>query len=194
MRSRGPGLALALLVLLAAPGCRFHLARVDLNRPLSPAGYDEVALGEHGRREVLARLGAPDALFYTPSELVFDYVAASHRGTDLAIFVPSDVTPGPVDPAIILALQRFLFDLFVEPPEFRSTLLERAARTASDAAVSFAPFVSGQDVVNLHGRQVRTDRLRVVFDRESLRVTAKALRLATGEYRQESLVGRTLLR
>lgn len=194
MRLRAWATSLALAAALPSLGCRVHVARVDLNRPLSPQRYDELRVGEDDRHQVMARLGPPDALFYTPTELVFDYVAASHRGTDLRVFVPSDVAPGPVDPAAILAVPRFLFDLFSEPDEFQPTGLERAARTASDIAVSFAPFVSGQDVITLNGRQLRADRLRVVFDRKTLRLTAKALRLATGEYQQESELGRLLLR
>jgi hypothetical protein len=43
------------------------------------------------------------------------------------------------------------------------------------------------------GFQLRSDRLRVVFDRETLLVEEKSIRSASGEYRSESLVDRMSL-
>ena len=194
MRRRAAAAALAVALAGALAGCRLHVSRLDFERPLSDQSYQWLELGQHQRRDVLARLGPPDRAFYTPSELVFDYLAAHHRGTDLRFFVPSDVMPGPIDPAAVLAVPRFFFDLFVEPEEFQPTTLERVARVGADAAVSAAPFVSGQDVVILRGRQLRVDQLRVVFDRATLAATGKALRLASGEYQQQSLADQLLLR
>jgi hypothetical protein len=184
--------ALAAALAVGLAGCRLHVSRLDLNREITGESFEWVELGAHHRRDVLARLGAPDRAFYTRSELVFDYLAARHRGTDLRFFVPSDVMPGPIDPAAVLAVPRFFFDLFVEPEEFEPTTMERLARVGADAAVSAAPFVSGQDVVILRGRQIRVDQLRVVFDRSTLTATGKALRLASGEYQQQSLADQIL--
>jgi len=189
MRRGAAAAALAVALAAALAGCRLHVSRLDFNRSLSDESYGWLELGAHGRRDVLARLGPPDRAFYTPTELVFDYLAARHRGTDLRFFVPSDVMPGPIDPAAVLAVPRFFFDLFVEPAEFQPTPIERAARAGADAAVSAAPFVSGQDVVIL-----RVDHLRVVFDRATLAATSKALRLASGDFQQESLAGQLFLR
>jgi hypothetical protein len=185
--------ALAVVLAVGLAGCRLHVSRLDLNREITGESFEWLVLGQHHRRDVLARLGPPDRALYTPTELVFDYLAARHRGSDLRFFVPSDVMPGPIDPAAVLAVPRFFFDLFVEPPEFQPTTMERVARAGADAAVSAAPFVSGQDVVILRGRKLRVDHLRVVFDRATLAATSKALRLASGDYQQQSLADQILL-
>jgi hypothetical protein len=187
--------AAALAVALVAPaGCRLHVTRLDHERALSDETYQWVELGQHQRRDVLARLGPPDRAFYTRTELVFDYLAARHRGSDLQFFVPSDVMPGPIDPAAVLAIPRFFFDLFVEPAEFQPTPMEQVTRAGAQAAADAVPFVSGQEVVTLRGRHLRADQLRVVFDRATLTATAKALRLASGDAQHASLADPLLLR
>ncbi len=55
------------------------------------------------------------------------------------------------------------------------------------------PFARGADLLLLRGRRLRSDRLRVVLDRETLAARGKALRLATGEHARESLPNRALL-
>jgi hypothetical protein len=55
------------------------------------------------------------------------------------------------------------------------------------------PFTSGEELLIVKGHKLRGDRLRVVFDRETLNVVGKSLRLATGEYAEESLSDRVLL-
>jgi hypothetical protein len=127
-------------------------------------------------------------------DLVFDYWAGSHRGNDLLFFFPSDVLPLPVDPLSFLGVPRFFFDPFSEPEEFHPTVMERAGRTAVEAATSLIPFTSGEELFTLHGRQLRLDELRVTFDRDTKKATSKALRLATGEYRRETLAEQILLR
>jgi hypothetical protein len=191
---RGAEAAALVVALAALAGCRLHVVRLDHERPLSDETYQWVALGQHQRRDVLARLGPPDRAFYTKTELVFDYLAARHRGSDLQFFVPSDVMPGPIDPAAVLAIPRFFFDLFVEPAEFQPTPMEQVARAGAQAAADAVPFVSGQEVVTLRGRHLRVDHLRVVFDRATLAATSKALRLASGEAREASLADPLLLR
>jgi hypothetical protein len=185
---------LVLAMLLPLVACRFHMARIDLNRPLRVSSYDAIVVGESTRRDVLALLGAPDAVHYNLEDLVFEYWAGSHRGTDLRFFLPSDVFPLPIDPLSVLGAPRFFFDPFSEPEEFRPTVMERAATSAANAAVSLVPFTSGEELVTLHGRQVRLDELRVTFDRNTKKATSKALRLATGEYQRETLPERLLLR
>jgi hypothetical protein len=194
MRRRAAAATLAAALAVGLTGCRLHVTRLDLNREINSESFEWVALGQHHRRDVLARLGPPDRALYTPTELVFDYLAARHRGSDLRFFVPSDFMPGPIDPLVVLAIPRFFFDLFVEPDEFQSTPLEQVTRAAADAAADAVPFVSGQDVVTLRGRHLRADQLRVVFDRATLAATSKALRLASGEYQEASLVDPLLLR
>jgi hypothetical protein len=158
-----------------------------------PASYRAIALGEDGRREVLALLGPPDQLFYTRNEVVFDYRAASHRSTNLELFLPTDVVPGPW-PLGLLNAPRILFDPFEEPEAFAEPPLERNARRTAQGASRLLPFSGGIDVLILRNRQARGDRLRVVMDRDSLRTTQKELRLATGEYESETLAERILLR
>ncbi len=114
MTRRGPNALAAVLLVAAAAcsaGCRLHMSRVDLNSPLSRELYESIELGVHDRGDVLERLGPPDQLAYTPTEIVFDYESASHRGTDLRFFIPSDVFPGP-SPLIVLQLPRIFFDPF----------------------------------------------------------------------------------
>jgi hypothetical protein len=194
MRRGAAAAALAAALAVGLTGCRLHVSRLDLNREINSESFEWVALGQHHRGDVLARLGPPDRALYTPTELVFDYLAARHRGSDLRFFVPSDFMPGPIDPLVVLAIPRFFFDLFVEPDEFQSSPLEQVTRAAAEAAADAVPFVSGQDVVTLRGRHLRADQLRVVFDRATLAATSKALRLASGEYQEASLVDPLLLR
>ena len=191
---RGLAVLLALLLSPCLTACRLHVSQVRLNRPLPEEQYRAIVLGDSTRRDVLALLGPPDTARYTPNELFFDYWAASHRGNDLEFFVPSNVIPLPIDPLSILSVPEYFFDLFVEPEEFRPTFMEETGRNTAEGAIGLIPFVSGQEVIILHGRQTRLDRLRVVFDRHTLEATRKALRLATGEYDQESLVEQILLR
>jgi hypothetical protein len=178
---------------LASSACTLHIGRVDLNRPLNSSGYEAIALGSDTRREVLSRLGPPDALLYTPTELVFDYLASRHRATDLELFVPSDIVPGALNPASLLSVPRYFFDPFAEPEETDETFLEATGRRGVQLAVGFIPFASGEELLVVNGRQIRVDRLRVVFDRESLVATRKALRLASGEFSQDALGERVLL-
>jgi hypothetical protein len=188
IRSLAVPLALALLV----SGCRLHLAQVTQNRPVRPASYDQIDLGAQSRNDVLAALGPPDEIAYTTTELVFDYTSAFHRGTDTRVFLPSDVLPG-FNPLFILSLPRILFDASEEPEAFEPTPMEQGARGALALMFSLVPFTSGEDLLILRGHQLREDRLRVVFDRDALIARRKSLRLATGEYVEESLPDRVLL-
>jgi len=172
-------------------GCRFHMMRIDESRPLSPEVYRSIALGSD-RRALLDRLGPPDQLTYTPTEVVYDYVSASHRATDLRLFLPTDALPG-LNPSLLLGLTRWFFGPFREPEEFREPTTVRLSRVALDATTRFVPFAGGGDLLILRGRQLRRDRLRVVLDRASATVRRKALRLASGEYARESLPERALL-
>jgi hypothetical protein len=192
MRRRLAGL-LVLAAGLCLAGCRLHIEQIRLNRQLPEDRYHAIVLGDSTRGDVLALFGPPDTARYTPRELFFEYWAAFHRGNDLEFFVPSDLIPGPIDPLAIFAVPEYFFDPFIQPGEFEPTFLEKTGRTVANAGLAFAPFVGGQEFVTLHGRQTRLDRLRVVFDRETLRATHKALRLATGEYEQETLAERILL-
>ena len=70
---------------------------------------------------------------------------------------------------------------------------QQAGRRGVQLAVGFIPFASGEELLIVNGRQIRVDRLRVVFDRESLVATRKVLRLASGELSQDSLGERVLL-
>ena len=184
---------LALIASLSLPGCRIHVARVSFDQPISSDDYEAVELGADKRSDVLAALGPPDTAFYTPDELIFDYHAGVHQATDLRFFVPSDVFTGPFNPLAILSVQKFFFDLFTEPEEFRPTLMERAGRNTANAMTRMIPFASGEDLLTLRGRQLRSDRLRIVFDRETLRAQQKSLRLATGAYQEDSLPQRLFL-
>lgn len=167
------------------------MMRIDESRPLSSDLYHSIALGSD-RSALLDRLGPPDQLFYTPTEVVYDYVSASHRATDLRLFLPTDVLPG-LNPSLLLTLSRSLFGPFREPEEFREPTTVRLSRAALVATTGFVPFARGGDLLILRGRQLRRDRLRVVLDRASATVRRKALRLATGEYARESLPERVLL-
>jgi len=178
---------------LCLAGCRLRVEQIHLNRPLAEAPFAEIVLGESTRGEVLALLGPPDRARYTPRELFFEYWAASHRATDLEFFVPSDVIPGPFDPLGILSVTEYFFDPFREPDEFKPTFLERRGRNLANVGLAVAPFIGGQEIVTLHGRQTRLDRWRVVFDLKTLKATHKALRLATGEYEEQSFVEEVLL-
>ena len=191
MLRRGLGLAV-LAAGLCFAGCRLHVQQIRINQPLSEDRYRAIVLGESTRRDVLALLGPPDEARYTPSELVFDYWTASHRGNDLELVVPSNLIPG-FDPLGVVAVPRFFFDPFVESEEFQPSFLERAGRDLTKAALRSVPCRSGQGIVQLHGRQIRLGRLRVVFDLETLSATQKALRLATGNTQRESFAEQIML-
>ena len=56
------------------------------------------------------------------------------------------------------------------------------------------PFTSGEELLIVKGNQLRGDRLRVVFTPDTQVVAGKSLRLATGEYEEDSLFDRVILR
>jgi hypothetical protein len=178
-------LAPLLLASLLAAGCRFHISTVLDNRTLPLGRYPEILLGD-GRRAVLERLGPPDRAEYLRDALVFVYESAYHRGNE------TDVIPG-FDPLFILAIPRLFFDQSEEPDAFRPTLAERVGRRGVSAVLRLVPFTSGEELLIVKGHKLRGDRLVVVFDRETLNVVGKSLRLATGEYAEESLSERVLL-
>jgi len=186
-------LAVLLAVATLTSGCRLHLAQVTQNRPVSHQLYGAVDLGMQSRGDVLAALGPPDEIVYTKTELVFDYTSAVHRGTETRLFLPSDVLP-VFNPLFLLSLPRILFDASEPPEAFQPTFAEQGARGMLALLYSFVPFTSGEELLILRGHQLREDRLRVVFDREALIARRKSLRLATGEYVEESLPDRVLLR
>jgi hypothetical protein len=190
--SRKPiALALLLLAGAVAAGCRFHMSTVVDNRTLPLGRYSEILLGDD-RRAVLERLGPPDRVEYVRNAFVFDYESAYHRGNELQLFLPSDVIPG-FDPLFLLAIPRLFFDQSATPDAFRPTLAERVGRRGVSAVLRLVPFTSGEELLIVKGHKLRGDRLRVVFDRETLNVVGKSLRLATGEYAEESLSDRVLL-
>jgi hypothetical protein len=185
----------ALLVLLVSmsTGCRLHLSQVRENNVIDAGRYEAIKLGRDRREDIMASLGPPDRVVYGPSELIFDYLWKRHRGTDTRLFVPSEVVPG-VDPLFLLSIPRFLFDPSEEPDEFRPNLVERIAEGLARLATFAVPFANGQDLLILSGHQLRSDRLRIVFDRDSLVAESKSLRFASGEYTDESLPDRVFLR
>ena len=174
-------------------GCTLHLAQVRENNVIESARYAAIELGQDRRSDVMASLGPPDRIVYARSALIFDYLWMRHRGTDTRLFVPSEVIPG-FDPLFLLSLPRFFFDPAENPEEFETSNMERLAEGVARIAVGIVPFASGQDLLIAKGHQLRNDRVRVVFDRESLVVLGKSLRFASGEYKEESLVDRILLR
>lgn len=169
------------------------MVQVRENNVISPDRFDAIALGSDRRTDILNQLGPPDEAFFGPSILVFDYRWQRHRGTATRFFLPSEVIPG-LDPLFILGVMRYFFDPSEEPEVFRPTLAERVGQSLTRLITIFIPFSDGQDLVTLSGRQLRHDRLRVVFDRQNLVVQGKSLRYASGEYRDESLASRMILR
>ena len=191
--TRAKCIALGVVLVSMLGGCRLHLSQVRENNIIGHVRYQEIELGQDRRGDVMTSLGPPDRVFYAPSALIFDYVWKRHRGTDTRLFVPSEIIPG-VDPLFFLSVPRFFFDPSEEPDEFRPNLVERLAEGLARLATFMVPFANGQDLLILSGHQLRNDRLRIVFDRESLVVQGKSLRYASGEYTDESLRDRLLLR
>ncbi len=192
MSSRLLALTLLLLTCVSTVGCRLHFATVVDNRTLPLGRYTEIELGDE-RRAVLEQLGPPDKVEYHRVAFVFDYESSYHRSTELEIFLPTDVIPG-FDPFFILSIPRFFFDQSETPDAFQPTLAERAGRGGLSAVLRLVPFTSGEEILIVKGHQLRSDRLRVVFDRKTLAVVGKSLQLATGEYAEQSLADRILLR
>jgi hypothetical protein len=186
-------LALGIVLVSMLGGCRLHLSQVRENNIVGNNRYQAIELGQDRRGDVMTSLGPPDRVFYAPSALIFDYLWKRHRGTDTRLFIPSEIFPG-VDPLFLLSVPRFFFDPSEEPDEFRPNLVERIAEGLTRLATFMVPFANGQDLMILSGHQLRNDRLRIVFDRESLVVQGKSLRYASGEYTDESLRDRLLLR
>jgi hypothetical protein len=191
--TRTKRLALGVVLVSMLGGCRLHLSQVRENNILSPDRYEAIELGQDRRGDIMTSLGPPDRVLYVPSALIFDYLWKRHRGTDTRLFIPSEIIPG-VDPLFLLSVPRFFFDPSEEPDEFRPNLVERLAEGLTRLATFMVPFANGQDLLILSGHQLRSDRLRIVFDRESLVVQGKSLRYASGEYTDESLRDRLLLR
>jgi hypothetical protein len=186
-------LALGIVLVSMLGGCRLHLSQVRENNIVGNNRYQAIELGQDRRGDVMTSLGPPDRVLYAPSALIFDYLWKRHRGTDTRLFIPSEIFPG-VDPLFLLSVPRFFFDPSEEPDEFRPNLVERIAEGMTRLATFMVPFANGQDLMILSGHQLRNDRLRIVFDRESLIVQGKSLRYASGEYTDESLRDRLLLR
>jgi len=186
-------IALGVILVSTLGGCRLHVSQVRENNIIEPIRYQAIELGQDRRGDIMTSLGPPDRVFYAPSALIFDYLWKRHRGTDSRLFVPSEIIPG-VDPLFFLSVPRFLFDPSEEPDEFRPNLVERLAEGLARLATFMVPFANGTDLLILSGHQLRSDRLRIVFDRKSLVVQGKSLRYASGEYTDETLRDRVLLR
>ena len=184
-------ICVALLTTLC--GCRLHLAQIRENNVVDMDRYHAIELGRDRRSDVMARLGPPDHVVYAASDLIFDYLWKRHRGTDTRLFIPTEVIPG-LDPLFVLSVPRFFFDPSEEPDEFRPNLVERFAEGMATLATFLVPFANGQELLIASGHQLRNDRVRIVFDRDSLVVQGKSLRFASGAYTEESLVDRVLLR
>jgi len=177
---------------LVLAGCGLRIGRVDDNRNVTPDLYQQVLLREDGRSEVLAKLGPPDRILFTPGDEVFEYESEHHRSTDFRIILPTFLLPGP-GPGLILGPLHFFFDPFEEPEEFEEELPVRFIRVVLNSLVGMAPSAGTEDLVILRGRQLRSDVIRVVLDRESRRVAQKSLQLATGEYQEDSILDRAFL-
>jgi hypothetical protein len=193
MARPGRTAALSLVALLLVPGCRFHMAQVEVRRPFSQADFEAVDVDGDDRARLLAELGPPDRLTYTLGEEIHEYEAGRHRGTDLRFFVPGELVRVPGLGAVS-GILRFFFGAFEEPEEFHSAFEVTAGRAAIGAVAGLVPFAGGQDVLTLRGRQLRHDRIRVVVDRDTLRVEQKALLRATQDLDQQSILERATLR
>lgn len=189
---RSTRIALSIVAISMLGACRLHLAQVRENNVIDPVDYEAIELGRDHRRDVMASLGPPDRAVYGRSELIFDYLWMRHRGTDTRLFIPSEIIPG-FDPLFFLAIPRHFFDPSEEPEEFRPTFVERLAEGLARLSTTVVPFANGQDLLIVSGHQLRSSRVRIVFDRESLVVQGKSMRSASGEYRGESLRDRILL-
>ena len=91
MASPGSAVTISLVGLLLLPGCGFHLAQVEVNRPFSHTDFEAIEVGRERRDEMLARLGPPDRLTYTLRDEIHEYDTGRHRGTDLRFFVPTEL-------------------------------------------------------------------------------------------------------
>ncbi len=180
------------IAMAAGSACTLQLAQVRVNNVVDSARYDSIEIGRDRVREVLASLGPPDRVVYGRTDLVFDYLWMRHRGTDARLFFPSGVLPG-FDPFFILSIPRAFFDPASLPEEFEHGALENTAHGMAQLPAALVPFGSGQDLLIATGHQVRHDRVRIVFDRETLVAHEKSMRAASGDYRHESLTSRILL-
>lgn len=183
-----PLLALAPLV----AGCRLHLDYVTRNQSAAMLAFDSVMLGEHDRQAILSLMGPPDLIRFAPEFVAFGYESARHRATEFEVFLPSEVIPG-IDPLILLAAPRILFDPSDKPEVLEPSTFERVGRGGARLLGSLVPFASGEEILTLKGNQVRGDLMAIVFDRESWLVIGKSLQLATESYREETLPGRVFL-
>ena len=169
------------------------MEQVVRNRSAAMDAYPDIAVAGDDRAEVLGRLGPPDRIeFMRDGGVVFDYESFHHRNTRLDFFVPSEIFPF-VDPLFILAIPRFFFDQSDEPEAFERSTAANAGRGALSLVMRLVPFTSGEELLIVKGNQLRGDRLRVVFARDTRVVASKSLRLATGEYREESIFDRVIL-
>jgi hypothetical protein len=193
MASPGSAFAIPLAGLLLLSGCGFHMVQVEVRRPFSRTDFEAIEVGRDHREELLARLGPPDRLSYSLRDEIHEYDTGRHRGTDLRFFVPSDLVRVPGLGAVA-GILNFFFAPFEEPDDFRETFQVSASRAVIGTVAGLVPFGSGQSVLTLRGRQLRTDRILVAVDRETLRVKRKALLLATEDLAQQSTFERALLR
>jgi hypothetical protein len=193
-RERGAGRAFAAgAAALLLAGCGLHIGRVDDNSNVTPDLYRRVVVRDDGRSEVLAKLGPPDRILFTPADEVFEYESEHHRSTDFRIILPTFLIPGP-GPGLVLGPLHFFFDPFDEPEVFEEELPVRFIRIVINSLIGMAPSSGTEDLLTLRGRQLRSDVIRVVIDRKSRRVAEKSLRLATGAYLEDSILDRAFLR
>lgn len=190
--TRRLGAVLCLLAVLPLAGCRLHVMRMNVERPLSEQAFQAIELGADDRTAVLARLGPPDRILYGRTEEILVYEAASHRSTDLLFYFPTDVLGG-FRVIVPLGALRYFFDPFEEPEGLRPPLLAEYGRRTVDSTRSLVPFATGIDLLVMHARQLRSDELQVVLDRETRSTLRKTLRLATGEFADETLPERLIL-
>ncbi|MFN0058799.1 MAG: hypothetical protein ACKVX7_10120 [Planctomycetota bacterium] len=188
-------LAFASLLVGLTSGCRLHLDYVQRGTPWSASDYQRLTPHVHDRGDVLQILGPPDVVTYSTAHEVFLYRIGGHRGSELVFFIPVQAIPGL---AILDAIRSTLRTLFGNEPatdEFSQDLGTRIASSLLLGVLNLAPSdFATPDPLNIRGRRLRYDVVRIVLDRRSLSVLGKEEFLGIEVGRSEQLLSSTLLR
>ncbi|MGE3165502.1 MAG: hypothetical protein AB7O52_11395 [Planctomycetota bacterium] len=167
------GLAASLLLTV---GCRYHMVLIEDGAPLARADYDRIEVGVATRAEVLATLGAPDGIRYTPSEEILDFRGALHRGSDLQFILPTVVFQWGSLASIAVGTAKAIAPVD-EPKSIQDEVwVIRLARFIFGSLASLSPYeTGGADTLTFTGQRLRYDRIRLVLDRRTAKVIEKSM-------------------
>ena len=147
-------------------GCTLQIEHYEDGSLFTVEDFERLDIGDD-RGAVLRKLGPPNEVRYTLQNEELHYQTAHRSAADLIFVIPTEFVPGFSIVGRIRGVLGLLFPARGREGDIEKDAGINMARSILQIVVGTAGSPGTADLVSLHGRDVRYDRIRVVISRET---------------------------